>query len=136
MNTDDVAKGEDTNKRWAQLAQRLTALYGATGVAAAAYGAHGVEKWATEQGISWWQKAASFHLLGAVFLFVLTPLYLQGRVSRLSLPLFGVGTLIFSGTLYAMTLGGPKILGAITPIGGACLILGFISLWKKPKHSL
>ena len=36
--------------------------------------------------------------------------------------LFTAGMLIFSGTLYAMTLGGPRFLGAITPLGGLCLL--------------
>ena len=131
MKKDIRHQAEPTNQRWALYAQRLTAAFGASGVAAAAYGAHGIEKWASPQAISWWQKAASFHLLGAVFIFSLTSLYRQGRVSKLSLPFFCCGTTIFSGTLYAMTLGGPKILGAVTPIGGVCLIIGFLSLLKN-----
>ncbi len=41
---------------------------------------------------------------------------------------FTVGILIFSGTLYALSLTGIKWLGAITPIGGLFLILGWIAL--------
>ncbi len=39
-----------------------------------------------------------------------------------------IGSLIFSGCLYAMVLGGPRILGAVVPIGGSLLILGWIAL--------
>ena len=121
--------------RWALLTQRLTAVFGASGIACAAYGAHGVEKWANAQELLWWQKAADFHLLGAVFLFCLTSLYRLSLVNKLTLPCFSLGTLIFSGTLYAMALGGPRILGAITPIGGSLLILGFLLLLNRPKFT-
>ena len=39
-----------------------------------------------------------------------------------------MGALVFSGTLYAMALGGPRWLGAITPLGGSLLIAGWIGL--------
>ena len=120
---------------WSLMTQRLTALFGASGIACAAYGAHGVEKWANAQEVLWWQKAASFHLFGTLFLFSLVSLYRHRQVSKLALPFFSFGTLIFSGTLYAMALGGPRILGAITPIGGSCLILGFLSLLKVSSKS-
>jgi uncharacterized membrane protein YgdD (TMEM256/DUF423 family) len=38
---------------------------------------------------------------------------------------FTAGIGVFSGTLYAMALGGPRMLGAITPLGGLCLIAGW-----------
>jgi len=41
---------------------------------------------------------------------------------------FLLGTLIFSGCLYALVLGGPKVLGAVVPVGGALLILAWIGL--------
>jgi uncharacterized membrane protein YgdD (TMEM256/DUF423 family) len=42
--------------------------------------------------------------------------------------LFVAGTLIFSGSLYALSLSGARWLGAITPLGGACFLLGWIAL--------
>ena len=42
--------------------------------------------------------------------------------------LFVAGTMIFSGTLYAIALGAPRWLGAITPIGGVALLLGWLCL--------
>ena len=38
------------------------------------------------------------------------------------------GSLVFSGTLYAMTLGAPRWLGAVTPIGGLLLLAGWLLL--------
>ena len=40
--------------------------------------------------------------------------------------LFVIGILVFGGTLYTIALGGPRWLGAITPIGGVCFILGWL----------
>jgi uncharacterized membrane protein YgdD (TMEM256/DUF423 family) len=47
------------------------------------------------------------------------------------------GTVVFSGTLYAMALGAPRWLGAITPIGGTLLLVGWVAaLWLvKPRRS-
>ena len=42
--------------------------------------------------------------------------------------LFAAGTVIFSGSLYALSLGGPRWLGAVTPIGGLAFIAGWLSL--------
>jgi uncharacterized membrane protein YgdD (TMEM256/DUF423 family) len=42
--------------------------------------------------------------------------------------LFVGGGLVFSGTLYAMALGAPRWLGAVTPLGGAALIAGWLAL--------
>ena len=41
---------------------------------------------------------------------------------------FLLGTVVFSGSLYAMTLGGPRWLGAITPIGGVLFLVGWAAL--------
>ena len=38
------------------------------------------------------------------------------------------GIVLFSGSLYALALGGPKGLGAVTPFGGVAFILGWIAL--------
>jgi uncharacterized membrane protein YgdD (TMEM256/DUF423 family) len=45
--------------------------------------------------------------------------------------LFLVGTLLFSGSLYAMALGGPRLLGAITPLGGLSFMVGWaLMAWR------
>ncbi len=42
--------------------------------------------------------------------------------------LFLAGTVLFSGSLYAMALTGVRALGAITPLGGVCFIAGWVCL--------
>ena len=51
-----------------------------------------------------------------------------GSLSTASGWLFVAGTVLFSGSLYAMALTGVRVLGAITPIGGVCFIAGWVCL--------
>ena len=56
----------------------------------------------------------------------------RGRLSAGSpAALFGLGTLLFSGSLYAMALGAPRWFGAITPLGGLSLIAAFVWLGAR-----
>lgn len=58
------------------------------------------------------------------------------RMSTVAVLFLG-GSLIFAGTLYAMALGAPKILGAATPVGGLGLMTGWAMLafqaWRAPS---
>jgi uncharacterized membrane protein YgdD (TMEM256/DUF423 family) len=107
--------------------RRVAALLGATAVAAGAFGAHGLQSHVTPERLETWRTAANYQLLHAVALLALslspTPRPLPSR-------LFLAGTLIFSGSLYALVLLDLPILGAITPIGGVCFILGWLSLGR------
>lgn len=100
--------------------QRLAALVGTTGVLCAAFGAHGLERHAVEGGLRWWAIAATLQLVTAPALLALGSFAPQ-RARRLAAAGLGVGLLFFCGTLYAMALGAPRWLGAITPLGGLCL---------------
>lgn len=51
-----------------------------------------------------------------------------GSLSTASGWFFVAGTVLFSGSLYAMALTGVRVLGAITPIGGICFIAGWVCL--------
>ncbi|MFV0623547.1 DUF423 domain-containing protein [Sphingomonas sp. ac-8] len=101
------------------LLMMLAALSGAVAVAAGAFGAHGAEG----QARDWLQTGGHYQLVHAIAALVALRLDLRGPGW-----LFVVGGLIFAGTLYAMALGAPRWLGAITPIGGATLIAGWVWL--------
>lgn len=78
-----------------------------------------------------WQTGASYHLVhSAVLLFISwrTPLPIWAW------RLFAIGMLIFSGTLYLLAVTNIKWLGAITPIGGLCLLGGWLSLALAPGN--
>ena len=96
----------------------LLALSGAVAVIAGAFGAHGASGKAAE----WLATGAHYQMIHAVAGLVAIG---KGRGPAL---LFLLGGLLFAGTLYAMALGGPRWLGAVTPLGGLALILGWMWL--------
>ena len=97
---------------------------GATGVALGAFGAHGLKVQLNQipEAVAWWNTATIYLLIHAVAVGAIS----QG--GRWTAIFWSVGALIFSATLYAMALGAPRWLGAITPIGGSMLILGWLTL--------
>ena len=113
---------------------QAAALLGALAVAAGAFGAHALKARVPPADLEIWRTGAHYHLIHALALLVvsLAP-HAESKVRRRSCVLFTVGVAIFAGTLYAMVLGGPRWLGAITPIGGASLILGWLSLLAPPR---
>jgi uncharacterized membrane protein YgdD (TMEM256/DUF423 family) len=98
----------------------LAALAGAVAVAAGAFGAHGASGRAAE----WLRTGSQYQLIHAVIALVALG---SPRGHKAALAFVGGGA-IFGGTLYAMALGAPRWLGAVTPIGGALLILGWVLL--------
>ena len=82
------------------------------------------------QRLAWWQTASDYHLFHALALglLALSCGRLPGVWARLSGGSTLVGIALFSGSLYAMALSGRTGLGAITPIGGLGLLLGWLAL--------
>ncbi|URW76212.1 DUF423 domain-containing protein [Sphingomonas donggukensis] len=100
----------------------VAALSGTLAVAAGAFGAHGAEGKAAE----WLRTGGQYQLIHAVA--ALVALRLEARGPGW---MFVVGGGVFAVTLYAMALGAPRWLGAVTPIGGALLIGGWLWLaWR------
>jgi uncharacterized membrane protein YgdD (TMEM256/DUF423 family) len=115
------------------LAVRLAALAGFLAVALGALGEHFLKATLAQHGtLASWKTAALYHLVHAVVLLVLAQ---RSAVARLPFALFGAGILIFSGSLYLLAVTNVKILGAITPIGGLCLLGGWLSLAFRPSQS-
>ena len=80
-----------------------------------------------------WKTAAFYHLVHAVVLLVLAQ---RAVVARGPFALFGAGIVIFSGSLYALAVTNVKWLGAITPLGGLCLLAGWLALaWRGATPS-
>jgi uncharacterized membrane protein YgdD (TMEM256/DUF423 family) len=97
----------------------LAALCGAMAVGAGAFGAHG----ATGDSAKWLTTGAHYQMIHAVAALVALQMGARGPAW-----LFVIGGVIFATTLYLMALGLPRWLGAITPIGGALLIAGWLWL--------
>ena len=105
----------------------VAALSGALAVGAGAFGAHGASGAAAE----WLKTGAQYQLLHVVAALAVLRLEARGPAW-----LFLVGGLIFAGTLYLMALGLPRWLGAVTPVGGALLIAGWLWLgWTAMRGS-
>lgn len=95
------------------------ALSGALAVAAGAFGAHGAEGKAAE----WLRTGGLYQQIHAVAALVALRLDAKGPGW-----LFVAGGAVFAATLYAMALGAPRQLGAVTPVGGALMIGGWLWL--------
>nr|WP_070961465.1 DUF423 domain-containing protein [Hyphomonas sp. Mor2] len=110
----------------------LGAIAGFIAVALGAFGAHALQGGFDEKQVGWWETATLYLLVHAV---------LATAVSATDSVKFGtaaqvllVGAVIFAGTLYAMALGAPRWLGAITPIGGVGLLIGWALIaWAALK---
>jgi uncharacterized membrane protein YgdD (TMEM256/DUF423 family) len=113
----------------------LGALSGLISVAAGAFGAHALRHRLAPESLSVFETAARYQMYHALAL-----LAAAWAVSRSpeALPrwagwCFVVGTMLFSGSLYALALTGTRWLGAITPLGGVAFMLGWICLALSAK---
>lgn len=110
------------------------ALMLAAAVAAGAFGAHALADRLDARHLELWQTAARY-LTYAGFGTVLAGLVGGGRPSRLAAGLLTLGGLLFAVTVGALALGGPRLLGVVTPLGGVAMIAGFLALawagWRR-----
>ena len=101
----------------------------ALAVIAGAFGAHGLEARLDPAALELWETAARYFMYAG---FGLIAIGLAARAMDRPLTAAGgsllAGGLIFSGTVALLALGGPRWLGAITPIGGTLMIAGFVLL--------
>ena len=109
---------------------RIGALLGGLGVVAGAFGAHGLEGTLDGRAMEVFETAAKYQMYHAPALLAVGLLTLMRRGVAVNIAgwAFTVGVLIFSGTLYALAFTGIRWLGAITPIGGLALIIGWSAL--------
>lgn len=95
----------------------MAALSAALAVAAGAFGAHGAP---SAQAADWLRTGGLYQLIHAVAALAIMQ-FARGPAWLLLL-----GGAIFALTLYAMAMGAPRWLGAVTPVGGTLLILGWL----------
>jgi uncharacterized membrane protein YgdD (TMEM256/DUF423 family) len=116
------------------LAKRIAAFLGFLGVVFGAFGAHILSRRLEESGTAAiWQTGVLYHLLHVVVLLVLSG---WRPVPRAAYNLILAGVIIFSGSLYSLALSNIKWLGAITPLGGLCLLAGWLVLvFQSPQSA-
>jgi uncharacterized membrane protein YgdD (TMEM256/DUF423 family) len=104
----------------------LAAIGGFIAVAVGAFAAHGI---ADPQAKEWLKTGAQYGFMHTMATFACaTFMNIGARRARFAPAFFLSGVVFFSGSLYAMALGGPRWLGAITPIGGVLFLIGWATL--------
>lgn len=100
----------------------------ALAIAAGAFGAHGLKKVLAPEQMNIYETAVHYHVyhaLGLLVVGLLTLHFPSTPLLRWSGQLMLVGLVLFSGSLYALSLSGYRWLGAITPVGG----IAFLAAW-------
>ncbi len=105
----------------------VAAVLGASGVAFGAGGAHGLRSLMAPEYVPTFETGVRYHLLHALAVLALA-LAAEHRPVALPAGLMTLGTVLFSGSLYALAVGAPRGLGLVTPIGGVALLLGWLAL--------
>lgn len=109
-------------KFWLEIGAVLCAV----GVAAGAFGAHGLRDSIEPRLLQAYEKGVFYHLIHALAIVSISGIsFVAEQVKRRVLNTFFFGIVVFSGSLYLMAITGQRWLGAITPIGG----LAFIIAW-------
>lgn len=114
------------------------AVFGLTGVVMGALGAHALEGHLSARGLDIWDTAVTYHLAHAIALVAIGALSRFERRRAWPVMLagwgFAVGILLFSGSLYVLALGGPRIFGPLTPLGGIALCAGWVALLAAARR--
>ena len=108
----------------------LAALAGFFGVALGAFAAHGLKGQLSAEYLAVFQTGVHYQLVHALALFgvALLAAHIPGRLVTWAGISFSIGILLFSGSLYALTLSGLSKLGMITPLGGVSFLAGWLCL--------
>ena len=106
------------------------ATYGLLGVALGAFGAHALRERLAPEMLRVWETAVQYQFWHALALLAVGALALRAPAPGVAWAGggFALGVLLFSGSLYALALSGIRVLGAITPIGGVALLVGWAAL--------
>lgn len=107
----------------------IGALWAALAVGLGAFGAHGLrERLAAAGMLETWRTAVRYQMWHALGLIVIAMPRERWSIGPLPCWCFLLGSLLFSGSLYGLCLGGPKgVLGPVTPFGGLGLIVGWVA---------
>ncbi|MES1178800.1 MAG: DUF423 domain-containing protein [Myxococcales bacterium] len=116
----------------------LGAVCAALGIGMGAFGAHALRGQIGEPQLGLWETATRYWLVGSLGL-VVFGVWSGNREPSAAASWAGWlllgGSVLFSASLFALALGAPRILGAVTPLGGLGLIMGFLSFaWAAHRR--
>ena len=114
----------------AKLFLSLGSISGALAVMIGAFGAHGLKNKLCEEMLAIYKTGVEYHFYHTLALLAVGLFALHHKSALLTACGWSMtaGIIIFSGSLYALSISGVKVLGAITPIGGLCFIAGWVLL--------
>ncbi len=121
-----------TSSRTLAIAGLLLALATACG----AFGAHALKAHLAPERLQLWETAVRYQFFQALGLIGvgLTLRTLDAGALRAAAALIVAGVVLFSGSLYALSFGAPRILGLLTPLGGLAWIVGWLlfafAVWR------
>ena len=115
----------------------LASLSACLAVVLGAFAAHALKEKLSPDMFNIWEVGVRYHMYHALGLFVVA--WVVAHFPESSAPIAGWfligGTVIFSGSLYALSLTGERWIGAITPVGGVCFLIGWVwlawSVWRS-----
>jgi len=113
------------------------AIVALLGVATGAFGAHGLRPLLSEHMLNVFETGVRYHLFHALGMLAagLSLAYAPIRYFKFAAWAFFLGIILFSGSLYALSVSGVRALGIITPFGGLCFLVGWGLLawgyWKS-----
>ena len=120
-----------------QLILLLGAFLGFSSVAIGAFAAHGLKGQLTEQAMAWLQTGVQYQMAHSLVILVLgfaLKMWPNWSPLKYSAYGFGLGILLFSGSLYFMAITHNKALVLLTPIGGLCLLVAWgilvVAAWR------
>ncbi|MDO7927117.1 DUF423 domain-containing protein [Pseudomonas sp. KFB-139] len=120
----------------------LAAFFGFTGVALGAFAAHGLKGRLSPEYLAIFHTGVLYQLVHALALLGVAVLAAQipGRLVTWAGFSFAIGIVLFSGSLYVLTLSGISKLGIVTPFGGLAFLIGWLALgvaaWRLGGVSL
>lgn len=108
----------------------LGALFAGLAVAAGAFGAHALQARLAPERLATFEVGVRYQMYHALALLAVAWVLDRWPASPAAIAgwLFVAGIMVFGGTLYALAFGAPRVLGAVTPIGGVCFIAGWLVL--------
>lgn len=109
----------------------VSSVFGLTGVAIGAFGAHALRDMLISNGyIETFKTASFYHISHALALLVIGVMMVTNQSAwlRRSATFFSFGIVLFSGSLYLLSISGIRWIGAITPLGGLSLMVGWVML--------
>ena len=114
-------------QRWALL---VAAVAGFLAVALGAFAAHGLRNVLSAEYLTVFQTGVHYQMVHALALLAVGMLLQKSPARSLRIAAWGftLGIVLFSGSLYALTLSGVRGLGMITPLGGVAFLVGWASL--------